>query len=805
MAKYSMSRVVVMLAGISFVLGQDTKYMDSRSYCGQTYRVGDQNEFFVVPRGPVTDANPITQCTITFESAYTSNNYKFELVMERITFGTDCGMMLKIYDGSSVGGLGLQTLGCGTASTGKLYPKSQAVTFYLTRTRVQYDFSSDFQIRVRMYYDPSAADNIVGTSRFPAGAIVGVVLGVIVLVAAGILLGWCYKTGRLPGMDPYSYPAGGSKAGGDNFSRMDGGDDGTSSTNGGFKSWHNTESKTVTEKEPKSHFDMDDSRMWESLTNISSGGNSAVNANVNKPVLTKPPPLRPVPIVGKSVQNKANTNSQRLDPSNLSNSPKTRVRGRGESKTDPYNTINDNFSRDANERDSGNSGNSLLDEIKAKRNSFGVFVNPDKEGYLYDYDQVKKLEGDQPDKTVEIPKTQDFGSELRNAIRKSSLRRAKSDTNTSDSDANGKVDSNASNDSSAFNSTNAVNKTDGETTGPEAQSSPKPTKKKRKSSKERKSKKQKDDKSPLKSPKKNNDTSNDTDASVPPEVYQPIFSEDENNDISADYSHMYQPGYQGPHQPMPMYDPRYPMGPYPPGMQGMYPPGVPYQQAGQAQWYMEADPNGQHKMAFAMQTHSQSDAGSGRHHGEPNFTSTPYKIGNRPNQSALVPAGTILDDPEIPQPGTSLMRYGEDPLSGVKTSQVVWTDARRDPTDPPPDSSSQVTRKTITRITTRATKDELPDHAGPSLQDMSWQAAQNIQASGGHEPAFMSPTRAAYQANAIQYANETPDRSNASYYTGGSRHPPRSIAGPPPPVIHEEPDRNTAFRDRIVLNNSGMI
>lgn len=356
-----------------------------------------------------------------------------------------------------------------------------------------------------------------------------------------------------------------------------------------------------------------------------------------------------------------------------------------------------------------------------------MFVNPDKEGYLYDYDQVKNLEGDKKEvKESNVGKTQDFGTELRDAIKRASLKRM-SDINTSDSDVNGAKTDDKTNESSDFASSTAINKTDGETTGPEAHSSPKPTKKKRKSSKERKSpssrRKHKKDgegspKSKHHAPKK--ETSIDDIEDAPPEVFAPIFSDEDNDDTSSHYSHMYQPGYQGQQPPAPPYNqyPGYGNAPYPyqPGMPGMYPqgypPGAPFQQAGQAQWFMEQQPNGQQKMAFAMQTHSQSDDSlGGGHHGPPNYTSTPY----RPSGGkSLVPAGTVLDDPQIPQPGTSLMRYDEDPLSGIKTSQVVWTDAKKDPTDPPPDSATQVTRKTITRITTRATKEDLPEQSGPS-------------------------------------------------------------------------------------------
>jgi len=42
----------------------------------------------------------------------------------------------------------------------------------------------------------------------------------------------------------------------------------------------------------------------------------------------------------------------------------------------------------------------------------------------------------------------------------------------------------------------------------------------------------------------------------------------------------------------------------------------------------------------------------------------------------------------------------------------------------------------------------------PALQDMSWKAANQIQATGGQEPAFMSPTRGAPYHNAIQVSTE---------------------------------------------------
>jgi hypothetical protein len=69
-----------------------------------------------------------------------------------------------------------------------------------------------------------------------------------------------------------------------------------------------------------------------------------------------------------------------------------------------------------------------------------------------------------------------------------------------------------------------------------------------------------------------------------------------------------------------------------------------------------------------------------------------------------MPAGNILDDPRIPPPGTTLMNSGVDPHTGVRSSQVVWTDANPDPTDPTGDNP-QITRQTIVRVTARDTED----------------------------------------------------------------------------------------------------
>lgn len=56
----------------------------------------------------------------------------------------------------------------------------------------------------------------------------------------------------------------------------------------------------------------------------------------------------------------------------------------------------------------------------------------------------------------------------------------------------------------------------------------------------------------------------------------------------------------------------------------------------------------------------------------------------------------------------------------------------------------------------------------------------------------------------LQYAPETPERSNAGYYMGGSQrapHPSSHLRGTDPPVVHEAPKYTNAVRDRITLQS----
>lgn len=82
------------------------------------------------------------------------------------------------------------------------------------------------------------------------------------------------------------------------------------------------------------------------------------------------------------------------------------------------------------------------------------------------------------------------------------------------------------------------------------------------------------------------------------------------------------------------------------------------------------------------------------------------------SDTSMVPHGTIMEDPG-PGHKSAVVRSGVDPDTGTQTTQVVWTDTIPDPTDPPGPNPS-ITRKTVTRVTTKGTYGELPKDPNPS-------------------------------------------------------------------------------------------
>lgn len=210
---------------------------------------------------------------------------------------------------------------------------------------------------------------------------------------------------------------------------------------------------------------------------------------------------------------------------------------------------------------------------------------------------------------------------------------------------------------------------------------------------------------------------------LPPEAFDPVFT--------TPTSQEQYPGEFNPMQPhamAPMFAP-YGMFPYSgmaPGAQtyayayqsappyGAYPGQPPVEGAYYVQSVPTADGNMQNT-AFMMhksktpQRKGKGKVGGGFGPGSPDYTSTP---GGSPRPSrgpdmSVVAAGAAPPDPGAPHRSMAMKSFA-DPDSGVQTTQVLWTDTVPDPTDPKPGDSSQITRKNLTRVTTRSGEGDFP-------------------------------------------------------------------------------------------------
>ena len=403
-----------------------------------------------------------------------------------------------------------------------------------------------------------------------------------------------------------------------------------------------------------------------------------------------------------------------------------------------------------------------------KRPISGIFENPDNEGYMYDYDQVKKLSNEEGDNQML--------HELKKEIeRRQSMKENKPQNDNTNEDAPGAPVTQKSTNKKENNKANIpeTGKIDGkykaidqqsEIGDPDTINNPligssnsairASVSELRESPGTRKKKRRKSHKKYVKAdqasdPNKSIDESstdkpidadesferdsiyNDSfrlpktgpvkDTPLPPEALAPVFATDE-----SVMQHYYPPNqYEVQNQVYPIigYD-AFGNPVYGNPVQSA----MPYTQAGQPVYYVDQNGCPVDPQQQPMQYQTPTDI----HPGMPGYTSTPSNLDQTPHRkhsphhgrkqrtksapyhnaivatpgapSPIMPAGNILDDPRIPPPGTTLMNSGVDPHTGVRSSQVVWTDANPDPTDPTRDNP-QIARQTIARVTARDTED----------------------------------------------------------------------------------------------------
>ncbi|KAL5015437.1 hypothetical protein ScPMuIL_009707 [Solemya velum] len=897
-------------------LAQTTRYMDSLSTCGNTYYVNDNRDLVLGAKSRVTPSNPSRECIVVVESEHTSSNYLLHIILEAVNI-EDCAMQLTVYNGQGAYGSPLKTLSCGSPSTGLLYTQTHSATFRLMQPVNLYQTNNDFTIRVRSFRNPDDAAYISGTSRLSAGAIVGIILGLVAIIAVAILLCWCVKSGRLGFDKAKGSPVYKSKSG---FSESERGTDNPSSE---------TIDKESLTTVSKGDFNLKDPRMWSSLTATESKPRPK-RTDMIKSGQPHEPGGRDTGRFLKRDETVSGSDATRRDERNTGTSSPGRMRGRLE-QSDPnprnspgrsrgcqggketdidfkYQNVENskyenveykNRRNDAghgslgrgqtelrkdnkpvsSQQSDGNKETGDKSKESKKRPNSGFFENPDEEGYMYDYDHVKSLSADDihkhggeapgaPKGNTKTDNVPEISGTLDSLMAKNAKYMSQDElSEPAESDTMGNPMINRSHD--AIKS--AVNPS-----GPEPFESPS-TPKKKVTANPSKHKEQIPDTKHSEDETKKTDTeeieaspkkfrpikepgglSDDKrfDSSLPPEAYAPIFAND-----PATMEHYYPP-----QEAQYGYPVNYGYGQ--PGMMAPYmggDPNQPYAQAGQAVWYAQATPQGAgpvKQSTFMMSTMHSTPTGSNyeepqyppggagyydpntgtpygdiTHPGLPGYTSTPsaftphkrghhgphhhghrskskpspyypenYTVtpGGPVHPHAIVPAGTVLDDPYVPGPGGTVVRTGQDPNTGARINQVVWTDTNPDPTDPV-GSDPQITRKTITRVTTKSNNNQgsLPDPPNPTLNELSFRAAQQLR--DGVEPSFLSPTKqqaVTYNPQPV-YKSQQPSRDNVGFYSNMQHSIPISetaIPGSPMPVVHQAPKQSRAIKDSISLS-----
>lgn len=656
--------------------------------------------------------------------------------------------------------------------------------------------------------DPDAPAYSEGGSGVSAGTIVGIVVGIVVLIAFTIILFWCFKERKLPGMSKYRHQKPVKQA---------------HSHNGYTNSDYNySKEPSLVSDAPSKKLYLEDQGIFPSIDSLQ---NNSLNGSATGLYSKKAPIANWNIHTGKNedfdCQNKGRGryhSEVETERKYLKNDSRGRIQSVGDSPgrrrredlgrpgvvppPPPINGLGNGPNVDRNDRhrndqhdDGEMSGvkrrkqrmNQNQEKGDTKRPNSGIFENPDKEGYMYDYDGVKKLtsEGNNNEENKmlnELKRELERRQSVKEGKGENEEKVKKEGTNsqTKSDDAPGapssKPDVKSSKEKSVLPETGTIDKKykaidqQSEIGDPEMISNPlnrnnpairasvselrgstSPGTRKKKRRKSHKKYVKADPVSGKVDPYRTGDETstekptdidesfdrdsmyNDSfrlpktgpikDTPLPPEAMAPIFATDE--------STMQQ------YYPQTQYEPQnqlvYPVVGYDAFGNPVYgnpvPLSVAYSQPG---YYVDqhgypVNTQQQQQPMIPIQFQSPTDF----HPGMPGYTSTPSnhiskhsphhgrkkRTKSTPHDalavtpgapSPILPTGNILDEPRIPPPGTTLMNSGVDPRTGVKTSQVVWTDANPDPTDPTGDNP-QITRQTIVRVTARDTEDgQLP-------------------------------------------------------------------------------------------------
>lgn len=790
-------------------------YMDGPSTCGQTIIIYD-NIINLAARSPISTPNPPRVCTTYLRSGYTDSYYYIKV--EWTATIKDCAFSLTIYEGSTPSGAPIKSFRClgDQENTGIIEVRNSDITVQLTQASDLFQPHNTFNLRISTFRDPSAPEVSEGTSKLPTGAIIGIVIGLFALIVFCIIMCWFYKQGKLKFLEKKSMQ---SYRGGGGFSVSGKSENIFHSMNGGSTGY--VDSVGESEKSFASK-NWDNQNMWASLTNTPTMGRKV------KPVT--PPVAPPLPSVPKTWESDSQASlKQEPGVQVLSSSPprgRRRIRNteeppRGRRPLASSGSGKGNYNNGyANQEEQENRANAKketnVDDVFEDDKAAGGGILHELRRELSRRQSMKELKSSESETSSKKPLGSGEGPASESTPRTS--RKANGmpeETGTIDRAKYTGIDQQSEvgepdKITNPLLRTNPAIRASVSSLRSRTDESPGSKRKKRKKKYvgvHRDSSRGKGDNQEHTTDDSMPNTSFDSmphghskqdNGPLPPEALAPVFATDE-----SVMQHFYPPqqDYQNQINEMVLlgYD--------------AYGNAIfcnPHQYQTNGQTYM-IDPHGNYIPVADMS-----------YPGLPGYTSTPghdsyhtpqHNYHQMPsnqlaraniNNSSIVPAGTVLDDPQVPPPGGTIIRSAVDKKTGAQVNQTIWTDSKREPTDPPPgEQNPQITRKTIVRVTTKDSKDgQLPSAPDPALQEISFNAAQQLRRHPDDDPPFLSPSKPIRPlmsgGQRTIYSSETPERANAAFYS--NIQPPAVMETPKTSVMRDAPVKNHAIRDKITVN-----